>query len=377
MGDIQAPVSRAVDLEPWTDEVEREWDALAVATRASPFSRPGWVAAMRESFFPRARVALQTVREGGTLTAVIPVLRTRTSAVGVTNWHTPRSGLVARDAESARLLADGLLALPVHRVDLRFLDGEQTELLLERVAACRGLALSRRVQVSPYVAVDNWDAFHAGLSSNLRKDARRSSRRLAELGKVTWQAYDGSDRLPELLAEGFAVEGSGWKGQSGTAIVSRPDTLHFYTRVAQWAADQGLLQLTTMRLDDRAVTFDLNLVQDGVVHNLKTGYRPEVAACSPGTLSFLRLVEHACEDPRLRVVEMLGHESPWKRRLATGAHEQFAVEAFPDGRTRRVGHAAARVVDRGRRMRAEQLSDAARERVARVRHRLRHPWVRA
>jgi glucose/arabinose dehydrogenase len=43
----------------------------------------------------------------------------------------------------------------------------------------------------------------------------------------------------ELLAEGFRVEASGWKGAAGSAIIAHRNTHQFYREVASWGAEQG------------------------------------------------------------------------------------------------------------------------------------------
>src|SRR5207247_10269646 len=73
------------------------------------------------------------------------------------------------------------------------------------------------------------------------------------LFRSTLEVVDGSERLDELLEEGFRVEASGWKSRAGTAIASRPDTRRFYTDVARWASDRGWLRLAFLRLGGRAL----------------------------------------------------------------------------------------------------------------------------
>ena len=336
-------------LEEWTSRLERDWDDLAQAAGAPPFARPGWVSAMRDVFFPGERLVLRTVRDERGLAALVPVLLTRRAATSPTNWHTPSFAPVTRDPGSAVLLADALLALPVHVVDLRFVSAEVAGLVRQTARARGDRVFARRLQRSPYVMVDEeWSTFQARFGRNLRRDVRRKTRRLGEQGRVTWHEYDGRERLPELLAEGFALEASGWKGAAGTAIRSRPDTLAFYTRVAEWAADRDVLRMTMLRVDGRAVAFEFNLEQGGVSYGLKTGYDEAFSAFSPGTLNFLRLVERVCGDPQVRVLEMLGDATPWKASFASGTHELFQVTAFVHPFSRDLALASAHVLARGR-----------------------------
>ena len=61
------------------------------------------------------------------------------------------------------------------------------------------------------------------------------------------------------LTDGFRVEGSGWKGRSGTAIVSAPETETFYRGVARAFQRRNELRLSRIVLDGTTVAFDLCL----------------------------------------------------------------------------------------------------------------------
>lgn len=81
--------------------------------------------------------------------------------------------------------------------------------------------------------------YEASLGRNRRQQARCRWRRLGERGEVEVEVRDATEALDRLLAEGFAVEASGWKGASGTAITSSPAQHRLYTELARSASERG------------------------------------------------------------------------------------------------------------------------------------------
>jgi len=171
-----------------------------------------------------------------------------------------------------------------------------------------------------------------------------------------------ADDLDELLREGFAVEGSGWKSAQGTAIASDPDTLRFYTGVARWAAEQGWLVLAFLRVNGRVAAFDLCIEQGGSTYVLKGGYDPAFRAFAPRTLLLHDSLVRAFESTA-RSYEFLGADEDYKRRWATGARERRRFQAFPRSATGRAGYAAW-TVGRAAGRRALALRERVAERVS-------------
>ena len=98
-----------------------EWDELAKRTSAVPFVRPGWVAAWWRSFGV-GELELRTLRKDGRLVAVLPVTCRYGVLRSVTNYHTPRSGLLAEDRSAAAELAQTLFMENPRRVSITSLD---------------------------------------------------------------------------------------------------------------------------------------------------------------------------------------------------------------------------------------------------------------
>lgn len=323
------------------DAVAAEWEALAERGRAAPFLRPGWVAAWW-SAFGQGRLELCTARgRDGRLEALLPVQCGRGSRASPTNWHTPEFGLLAESDEAARrLLADLFRARP-RRVSLAFLASEQASLVRAEAERHGYRVLQRTLQRSPYVPLaGGLAAYERSLGKNLRGDLRRRERHLAARGTVTFEVAEGAHlgaRLEELLAEGCAVEASGWKGARATAMRSSPANLRFYGEVARWAAAHGWLRLAFLRLDGRALAFDLCLEYEGVHAMLKTGYDPAFAELSPGKLLRMRMLTRAF-GLALRSYELLGEAEPWKLQWAGATRARELVQGFRPSPLGRLDH---------------------------------------
>lgn len=319
------PIIRAVaEIEPLADE----WDALADSLGAPLFLRPGWVAAWRRAFGEGSLTVL-TAWAGDRLLGVAPLQRAGGKLAATANFHTPVYGLLG-DGDGAAALARALFRHAARRVSLSFLDRARADERLVRAAASEAgfRVVERSVSRSPYVDTsDEWEAYEAALSKNLRSDVRRRRRRLEEAGGGEVEVQSGDERLDDLLEEAFAVEGSGWKSAEGTAIASRPETRRFYTEIAHWAARRGALRLSFLRVDGRAIACHFNLADDGVEYHLKGGYDPDEAAFSPAKVLHYALVERAFASTTTRY-EFLGADEPYKLQFANGQRELVRLEAF-------------------------------------------------
>lgn len=316
----------------WVDDlggVRGEWDDLAARLQAPPWLRPVWFEAWLEAF-GTGKPQFAAVRKDGRLTGLAPVVWRAGVLGSPTNWHTPEFGLVAEDAVSRSELARALFLRGPRRISLGFLDPDDSGL-----EECRGAAaatgyrvLVRTLQRSPYVAIGgSFETYLGHLGKKHIKEIRRRRQLLETLGTVMFSIEDGGERRDELLREGFHVEASGWKGTSGTAVQSRPETRRFYTRIGEWAAERDWLRLAFLRLNGEAIAFELMLDVGGVLYDLKQGYDDRYRRYYPGHLLNEHIIEYAFSSG-VRSYELLGHVDFAKQRWATGVRERLLFQAF-------------------------------------------------
>ena len=323
---VRAAIETGVLRATWhrdVDVLEDEWEDLAERLGASPFAYPGWFGAWYGAF-GRGEPLVLAIRRGERLVAVLPLERRGRVLGAAANWHTPLYGLLAEPdavAEAGRRL----LACPARRRDLTMLDPSDPLLAVLRSK----LHIERVVTHQPWVdTTGSWDEFQANLARKKRKEMGRQRRRLEEHGQVRAEFASGGERLEDLLDEGFAIEGSGWKSQRGSAIVSNPAAHRFYRDVARWADAHGWLRLAFLRVGGRAVAFDMHLEADGAVCVLKGGFDPAWAPFSAGTLLTRESLERAFADPSLRSYEFLGSADAYKLDWTDATRERVRMQTF-------------------------------------------------
>jgi CelD/BcsL family acetyltransferase involved in cellulose biosynthesis len=310
-----------------SSDLAAEWDGLCDRTGAEPFLRPGWFRAWGDAFAPGA-VRVITIRRDGRLVGAAPVIVRGGVVRSASNWHTPWFRPVAEDDDAQREIADRILRAAGRRASLMFVPAEDV-----CVEALAGAGSGHRVRTrvlerSPAIHTDGgYETYSRSLDSKLRSELRRRRRRLEEAGgEIRVDVWDGRAGLAGLLDRGFAIEAAGWKASRSSAIVSRPNTLRFYTALAQWAAARGWLRLAFLRAGDRAVAFDLCL-EDRRHYLLKTGFDPAFAPFAPGTLLREAMIERAFREELLSY-EFLGTDEPWKLQWTSERRELLAVDAF-------------------------------------------------
>jgi CelD/BcsL family acetyltransferase involved in cellulose biosynthesis len=217
-----------------------------------------------------------------------------------------------------------------------------------RDAACRGGRdlLAAPLVRSPYVAIEgSWADYERQLSRSRRKALRRNHRRLEREGRVDVEIVDGSESLELRLAEAYAIESSGWKGDNGTAIVSHPSTRRFYGDVARWGAERDFLRLAFLRLDGCAIAFDYALQHEGVWYSLKAGYDDGFRPFGPGALLLREELAQAFSAGLTRF-DLLGDEDAFKLSWTYSSTQRMRLRAFTSTMSGRLARALVQADDR-------------------------------
>jgi len=311
------------------DLIAQEWDELARATAAPPFARPGWLEAWWHAF-GRGELRILVARDAGRLRGVLPLERRNGVLAALANAHSPSFDLVAADPEARTELLRRALELASRRLELRELDRDgRTVAAMADAARQRHVPLRvRELRQAPTVRLGTGaQEYPASLAGKRRRDLNRRRRRLDDAGTVEVSWHDGDERLDDLLDEGLALEGSGWKERAGTAIVSAESTRRFYQAITHWAADQGLLRLGFLRLDGRPLAFQLTLWNERSCYLLKTGFDRAHQREAPGILLLAELVARASAKG-LETVELLGDSEPHKMVFAQGHRTMVRAQAF-------------------------------------------------
>ena len=315
----------------WHDDlagIAPEWEELAARVGATPFLWPRWISAWLAAFGGTPRIV--AIREGRELKAVLPLVRRVGLLASVANSHTPLAGAVAEDPSYLHQIARAVVGARAARTDLRSLDSrDPLQAEMRAAALAHGHSSIERVtDREPYVELDGtFEEYEAGLGRKHRKELGRMRRRLEDEGEVAFEFADGGEGLDALLEQGFAIEGSGWKSEAGTAIRDVPQAIRFYTEIAHWAASRGWLRLAFLRLDGRPLAFDLCLEAGGAFYALKGGYDVDYRRFGPGSLLTLESIRHAFEGG-LDSYEFLGTDDAYKLQWTAAVRERVRLQVF-------------------------------------------------
>ena len=328
-----------------------EWDAaLAKSGADKPFHRHAFLKLFLDNFEPRARLRVFVAREGRAVIAALPLIEERATLCGLpvrqlraaVNDHSCRFDLLCREGRE-----DAVDALFSHLTAVGDFDVLLLPDAVEGGAAGRLLARARKLGFptgtyqslrTPFIPLaGGWEAQQRKLDAKFKSNLRRRRKKLEEKGTLTFERHTGGLELETLLEEGFALEQSGWKGESGTAIGTDPVVRGFYAEWARQAATDGELALSFLRLDGKPVAFHFGLVRGGVYYVPKLAFDEEHKECSPGQL-MLELVLKDCCERGLAEFDFLGPCMPWKLDWTDQVRPHHYLYVFPRSRKGRALH---------------------------------------
>ncbi|MFD0934556.1 GNAT family N-acetyltransferase, partial [Methylobacterium trifolii] len=143
---------------------------------------------------------------------------------------------------------------------------------------------------------ESYEAFLSGHPHRSRlKDLRRRARRLAEGGVLGFETAAGGPRLTALVEAFLDLERAGWKGEAGSAMACRPQTVALAR--ALFAETDGPVgaRADALTLDGRPVAISLALTGNGTATLLKTAFDEGLRTHAPGLLLEAEIVR-ACHE---------------------------------------------------------------------------------
>jgi CelD/BcsL family acetyltransferase involved in cellulose biosynthesis len=312
--------------------LEGEWEAM-LPESAHPFDLHCWYMAWWEAFGGSVEPAVCTVRRGGELVGVFPLRREGKLLKELANVHSCISRPLAADEEAMDALIAAALAGGRSGMELILLpSNDRSVAAIESQARdARMRSLAEPESVAPIVDTNgDVEAWRREKKSSWKARLARYRRKMDRDHDANFEIVAAPDDLGAWLEEGFRLEGSGWKGEAGTAILSAPDTAAFYADVARRFHDRGELRLSRISLDGVGVAFSYCILKANRLYSLKTGYDESRRKLVPGLVLQLSIVER-CFELGIDAYELLGVTSDWKEKIATGSRSYTTLRVFPAG----------------------------------------------
>ena len=316
-------------------ELASGWDRLA---DGSPFDLHCWYDAWWQAFGAEAEIAVCTLRREGELVGVFPLIVVDGELRAMANVHSPSYRPLARDPEALRDLANAVLAKGGVELCCLPADDDGLAVLVPQVEAARMTPHVEPTYSSPTVDTSgDFDAWRASSKKRWGAPLERFRRKMGRDYEAALTIVEPPSDLDAELRDGYAVEASGWKGGAGTAITSSPETEAFYTGVARAFAARDELRFSRVVLDGETAAFDFTLLHDRRLYLLKTGFDERFRKLAPGLVMRLSIIEK-CFELGLSSHELLGDESEWKSKFATGSRPHVTLRAYDRGLVGRARH---------------------------------------
>jgi CelD/BcsL family acetyltransferase involved in cellulose biosynthesis len=320
-----ALIAAALDIE-WLREpaafaaVAEPWDALA-AEHPDPFATHRWLDAWWRAFVPEDRGRILVARRDGAFVGGLALVEHGGRRAAMANEHSPLFRPLAADAEARGALLAAALEGAEGGLTLRAVPDSDPAVTSVRV----GWTVTAPSAISPIVETSGrFEDWRAASKPRWGAPLERFRRKMGREYELRLTVNQAPADLEEELARGFAVEGSGWKGRAGTAIVSKSETEAFYRAMAAAFHDRGELACSGIELDGRLVAWDLSLLHQGRVFLIKTGFDEEFRRLAPGLVLRLSVIED-CFARGLVAHELLGHVDDWKPKFATTARRHVTL----------------------------------------------------
>ena len=277
------------------------WDALAAcAAEPNPFHESWYLLAALRALDPGGAVKLLRFEADGELAGLLPLHAPtryyRWPIPQLASWVHPNcflgTPLIARGLEREfwRALLDwadqhAARGLFLHLAQLPLTGPVYDALQVVLREQGRSAALvhrEERAMLASDLAPDDYLA--ASLSAKKRKELRRQSARLAELGEVAFVRTSAEAGLARWIEEFLALEHSGWKGTNGSALASHQTTTQLFKEALSGAASHGRLERLTLTLDDEPIAMLANFITAPGAFSYKTAFDERYARYSPGVL---------------------------------------------------------------------------------------------
>lgn len=357
MVDLALPLTRAAvsDVAPATavaeahardwrqfdnPEQRARWAQLAVnASEPNPFHEEWYLLPALRALDPGGNVILLVVERQGTLLGLMPIRReNRYYGRPIPNLATWLHGnaflglpLVAKGCE--RDFWRALLAwadryagrcLFLHFAQLPLNGPVHAALLDELADRKRFSALVHREDRALLASDAGSEAyFESSLSGKKRKELRRQTARLAELGTLRFDRLNDGGGMDPWIDAFLALEHSGWKGAAGSALASHIATATLFREALHGAAAQGKLQRLSLWLDDEPLAMLVQFLSPPGAFSFKTAFDERYSRFSPGVLlqrENLALLDHPdvkwCDSCASADHPMIDHI--WRERRAVG-----------------------------------------------------------
>src|SRR4028119_1157822 len=331
------------------EKIFDEWTELCEEGACNePFFRPEWFVAFVENF--EKEILLLTVRSGGKLRAVLPLVKRKGNLHGVPvrsleavyNLNTQRFDLIHGADESERKEIIEAVWKEIKRqskwqiLEMRLVKNDSWLNDLLALAESQNYRTGIwQMDSAPFVVLPQGEdkeklinEYFSGLKKHFRQDLKRRLNRLKEQGAVEFVVTRGYQS--ELMQKYFELEARSWKGRGGTAVACDPRVVKLHDDFARAVGAQNALSIYELKLDGKTIAMSVNILFNRKTIFWKTSFDEEYKRFSPGHLLIKEFLADAIRNDSSEL-DMLSPATDYKKVWASGEHEHAALYVFKPG----------------------------------------------
>lgn len=182
----------------------------------------------------------------------------------------------------------------------------------------------------PYFCFGNWHLevrgrsyaeYVAGLPTVLRKNIPYYTRKLQRSASIRYELITTFDGLEPALQDYVKIYNLSWREK----VEPYPE---FIPGLARTAAEQGWLRLGLLYVNEEPAAAQFWLTYGGVASIYKICYAEQFAKFSVGTVLTARMMQQAIDVDRVREVDYLGGDEPYKRDWMSHRRERWGLMVF-------------------------------------------------
>lgn len=315
--------------------LSKEWDALAVRLE-TPLARHAWymaaLAALQQHMF---ELSVVLIWNGELLVAAAPLMLDKmhlpTRLVPIDAFAGEPFRLLYRDTEALGALAKACAGLK-RPILFRRLQSSDTDLAVFSAALRSNAAVYCKPRYSSAIVKlpADFETFEASMTRNRRSGIRRKWRIAArEHDDVQVEfVIPEPGEISAQLARIMALEGSGWKQRSGTALSADQRMGRFITQLANAFAQERGLVLAFLKFNGRDVACRFILRQQSGWFEIKIGFDEEFAHFVPGILLAHETLREACRTGMTKV-DFLGVYEHWQDNWPHEVTGDYRFATYP------------------------------------------------
>jgi len=308
------------------DQLGAEWrEFLDRVENDSPYWRPEWILAALRAYSPEARVLVISVRQRGTLCAILPLVEERGKFAGLpaNKLRAPLTtvgvGVDIACALSGPDRDEALEAIWTVIQKRRGWDVLELPSVFEGAAIERLSSLGQRdghatgrwtIPLVAFFAIPHSGADLEKYPSHpkLRSKVRQREKKLAALGTVRLRRTERNGVADLELF--YAMEAGGWKGREKSAIISDPRSRQFFDEVVKEAERFGQLCLYTLEVEGTPIAAHIGFIYRGRYWAAKSTFDENYSDYAPGHL-IVKAILRDCSERGITEYVM-GIREDWK-----------------------------------------------------------------